>query len=188
MNTRVELLPVQPRGGSASAAARGPRAGFTLVELMIVITILGILATIAIPQFSTASALARENTLKDEMRYLRTQIAVYKAQHEDRAPGYPGGNLALAPTAAAFGAQMTMHTNVVGATSPVATATHRFGPYLTKLPPNPVNGLDTFLVVPDGAAMPARDGSTGFIYKPQTLEILPNVPGNDSAGVSYAKY
>ena len=38
------------------------RRGFTLVELLIVVVILGILATIVIPQFSNASQQARENT------------------------------------------------------------------------------------------------------------------------------
>lgn len=188
MNLPVDYPSAKSTGvGWVNRPGRTTRA-FTLVELLIVITILGILATIAIPQFSSASHLARENTLKDEMRYLRTQIAVYKAQHEDRAPGYPGGNTAAVPTAAAFAAQMTMRTDLVGNTSAVATPTHKFGPYLSKLPANPINGLDSVLVVPNGAPLPARDGSTGFIYKPQTLEIIPNIPGNDSSGVSYAQY
>jgi len=164
------------------------RRGFTLVEVLIVITILGILATIVIPQFSTASETTRENTLKDEMRYLRTQLAVYKAQHEDRAAGYPGGVVTATPTEAALVAQLTMHTDVTGNTSATATATFKFGPYLSQMPANPINGLNTVRVVPNGAAMPAPDGSTGFIYKPQTLEIIPNLTGTDSAGVAYASY
>jgi prepilin-type N-terminal cleavage/methylation domain-containing protein len=164
------------------------RTGFTLVELLIVITILAILATIAIPQFSSASHQARENTLKDELRYLRTQVAVYKAQHEDRPPGYPGGNTAAAPTVAAFTAQMTQHSDIVGNTAAAASATFKYGPYLSKLPPNPINGLDTFKIVGNGQPMPAPDGTTGFIYKPQTLEIIPNLPGNDASGTPYAQY
>src|SRR4051812_16591883 len=90
-----------------------PRRGhgaFTLIEILIVVTILGIIATIVIPQFSNASVTARENMLKDELRYLRTQIVVYKAQHHDVAPGYPGGDLAQTPTAASFSDQMVKHT------------------------------------------------------------------------------
>src|SRR5882757_9690951 len=74
------------------------RSGFTLIEILIVVVILGILASIVIPQFSNAAHSARENTLKDDLRYLRTQIVVFKAQHGDAAPGYPGGNTAATPT------------------------------------------------------------------------------------------
>jgi general secretion pathway protein G len=164
------------------------RRAFTLVEILIVVTILGILATIAIPQFSSASSQARENTLKDEMRYLRTQIAVYKAQHEDRAPGYAGGNTSAAPTQATLIAQLTQSTDALGNTNPTATSVYRFGPYLSKFPANPINGLDTVMVIGNGAAVPAPDGSTGFIFKPQTMELIPNLTGADSSGMQYANY
>ncbi|MDW8263536.1 MAG: type II secretion system protein [Phycisphaerales bacterium] len=164
----------------------GNRRAFTLIELLIVVTILGILAVIALPQFTNASHQARENTLKDEMRYLRTQIAVYRAQHRDRSPGYPVGG--GAPSAAVFTAQMTMYTDVLGNTSPTGSPTFKYGPYLSKLPRNPINGLDTFLIVADGAPMPTPDGTTGFIYKPQTQVIQPNLVGNDSNGTPYSNY
>ena len=84
---------------SEQTASRGkPAAGFTLIEILIVVVILGILATIVIPQFSNASAQASENTLKDDLRYLRTQIVVFKAQHRDVPPGYPGGDPSAATT------------------------------------------------------------------------------------------
>src|SRR3954471_6340222 len=77
-------------------------AAFTLVEILIVVVILGILATVVIPQFSNASQEARENTLKDDLRYMRTQLQVFKAQHRDVAVGYPGANTSAAPTFTAF--------------------------------------------------------------------------------------
>src|SRR5438046_2546568 len=97
------------RVGRMAGCARGRASpqlrAFTLIETLIVVVILGILATIVIPQFSNASVNAKENMLKDELRYLRTQVVVYKAQHHDVPPGYPGGDRTAAPTAPDFLAQ-----------------------------------------------------------------------------------
>lgn len=164
--------------------------GFTMIEILIVVTILGILGAIVLPRVSDATSSARQNTLKDELRYLRTQIAVFKAQHRDIPPGYPAGDRTATPTSDDFIAQMTRNTDErcnLGAPSP----TYRFGPYLSKMPSNPVNGLDTVLLVPNGQTMPPPglpDGSTGWIVKPQTLEILPNLAGTDKDGTRYIDY
>src|SRR6185295_4442488 len=93
------------------------RRGFTLIEILIVVVILGILAAIVIPQFSNASHVARENTLKDDLRYLRTQIAVFKAQHRDVPPGYPNGNKLSTPTWNDFQDQMCKFTSEKCATA-----------------------------------------------------------------------
>ena len=72
--------------------------GFTLIEIMVVIVILGVLGAVVLPRFSDASNTTRENTLKDDLRYARTQIIVFKAQHNDTAPGYPAGKTSASPT------------------------------------------------------------------------------------------
>ena len=129
------------------------RPAFTLIEILIVVAILGIVGAIVLPKFSDASHTARANTLKDDLRYLRTQIVVFKAQHRDTAPGHPGGDASQAATAGDFLDQMTTATDEfsrTGAPSPV----YHFGPYLTRMPFNPLNNLDTILMVPDGGAMP----------------------------------
>lgn len=167
---------------------RRGRGGFTLVEILIVVVILGILATLVIPQFSDASVTARENTLKDELRYLRTQLVVYKAQHHDVPCGYPDGNAASTPTADAFNGQMCKFTNEVGVVSNTLTGTYRFGPYLSSMPINPLNNNKDVIVVADADALPACDGTTGWIYKPKTGEIVANLPGNDSNGTPYRDY
>src|SRR6185295_7253169 len=98
MYSRGRSIPRQFRRPPRSAPS-ARTAAFTLIEILIVVVILGILATIVVPQFSNASINAKENTLKDELRYLRTQIVVYKAQHHDIAPGYPGGDNTATATA-----------------------------------------------------------------------------------------
>ena len=64
------------------------KRGFTLVEILIVVVILGILAAIVIPQFTQASTEAKENSLCSNLQSLRSQIELYKCQHNDTAPAF----------------------------------------------------------------------------------------------------
>jgi general secretion pathway protein G len=60
-------------------------AGFTLIELMIVMAIIGILAVIAIPSYVSAVRQAREAVLKEDLHVLRNAIDSYTAD-KDKAP------------------------------------------------------------------------------------------------------
>jgi len=81
---------------------RVSRRGFTLIEILIVVIVLGILASIVIPQFSNASQESREATLRDCLHYLRTQVQIYKAQHGDVAAGFPNGDPTASPDFATY--------------------------------------------------------------------------------------
>jgi prepilin-type N-terminal cleavage/methylation domain-containing protein len=54
--------------------------GFTLIELMIVIAIIGILAAIAIPQFSSYRAKSYNAAALSDVRNLRTDLEAYYAE------------------------------------------------------------------------------------------------------------
>ena len=60
--------------------------GFTLLELMIVMTIVGILATLAEPSFRTATVKAREAALKKDLFVFRDAIDQYYADHGTYPP------------------------------------------------------------------------------------------------------
>ncbi len=104
------------------------KGGFTLVEILIVVVILGILAAIVIPQFTEASTEAKTSSLCTDLQTMRSQIELYKIQHNDDLP--TDGTAGLI-------AGMTGQTDVAGA---VGTD---YGPYVQKIPTNQFNDLDT---------------------------------------------
>ena len=64
---------------------RRNNAGFTLVELMIVMAIIGVLAVIAVPSFTAAIKHAREAVLKEDLHVLRAAIDSY-TMDKQKAP------------------------------------------------------------------------------------------------------
>jgi len=61
------------------------QSGFTLIELMIVMSIIGILATLAIPSFIVAIKHAREAVLKEDLQTMRSAIDSY-TMDKQKAP------------------------------------------------------------------------------------------------------
>ena len=64
---------------------RNNEAGFTLMELMIVMMIIGVLTTLAIPSFVGAIRNAREAVRKEDLRVMRTAIDSY-TMDKQKAP------------------------------------------------------------------------------------------------------
>src|SRR5437588_12205187 len=80
----------QHRSPVMNSYRKSRASGFTLVEILIVVIILGILAAIVIPQFTNASQDARKSSLSSQLQTLRSQIELYKMQHKDTFPTATG--------------------------------------------------------------------------------------------------
>jgi general secretion pathway protein G len=117
-----------------------------MIEILIVVIILGILAAIALPQFSNASAQSRANSLMGQIKTLRAQIELYKAQHGDLLPDLVANQWV----------QFLSTTNPAGTVD--ATATGIYGPYVNKTPVNPLNGNSTVAT--------AAAAGVGWVYDP----------------------
>jgi general secretion pathway protein G len=127
--------------------------GFTLVEILIVVVILGILAAIVIPQFTDASTEAKQSSLMSDLQTVRSQIQLYKIQHNDNFPGIAKGTHTAT---AGFKASLTGQTDVYGE---VGT---QFGPYVQQIP---TNGFNNSRIVTEGAlATPPGSATDGWYY------------------------
>ncbi len=137
--------------------------GFTLVELLIVVLILGILAGIVIPQFASSTQDARIASLDTSLTSMRGAIDLYNQEHGEY-PSALGDGVNLADTNGAFLSQLTQYTDLNGDAQLTTDATHIFGPYLKKavIPTEPVTQLAALEIITTGAlGMTASVGDPG---------------------------
>ena len=71
------------------------RPGFTLIEILIVVVILGILAAIIVPQFASAQATTRAAAMRTQLNTIRGQVSAWRIQN---GGAMPGGGAATAST------------------------------------------------------------------------------------------
>ena len=126
------------------------KTGFTLVEILIVVVILGILAAIVIPQFTSASESAKSSSLISQLQTIRSQLELYQVQHNGDYP-----------TLAQMWGNLTTETEVSGAAGDASG--DEFGPYLQQAPTNAFEGVTTVAVAAAALVGWTYDASNGAV-------------------------
>ncbi|REJ68051.1 MAG: type II secretion system protein [Planctomycetota bacterium] len=125
------------------------RNAFTLIEVLIVVVIMAVLAATVVPQFTDSTADAKNNTALFNLNTLRSQIELYKAQHDGNHPT----TLNL----------LTVATNIDQTT----TGSPSLGPYLQAVPENTANGTNAVKVISTSPAVSGdvtADNAGGWLY------------------------
>src|SRR5262245_27009151 len=83
--------------------------GFTLVELLVVMLILGLLAAIAIPSFFNQRDKARDADAKESVRTAQTAIETYATDHDGKYTGAaPADLVAIENTLSGLGTRLSV--------------------------------------------------------------------------------
>ncbi len=129
------------------------RSAFTLIELLIVVTILAILVAALIPLFADTSGDAKTGAAMASLRTLRNQIEVYKTQHLGQPPD---GALA----------RLLIKTDAAG------NPGSEFGPYVQFLPVNPFTGKSTVTATTSNPpTVPSSGSDRGWLYHAATGNV-----------------
>jgi general secretion pathway protein G len=131
---------------------RTVKRGFTLVEILIVVVILGILAAIVVPQFTNAANEARGGNTATQVSTIENQIELWAARHNGQYPDLVGDGWGDADT----------------------PGTMLGDAYLKTIPINPFTGTSTVEASDDPTADAlgaAEEGGTAWFYNADTGEI-----------------
>lgn len=151
--------------------------GFSLIELVIVIVIIGVISAIAIPRLTRGANNAAATAVKGNLAVLRSAIETYRAEHQG-----------LYPTVAEIGIQLTSYTKINGTdpnTIPDVANGRVYGPYIRAIPALPVG------VRKGGKGIGADDApGIGWVYSESTGNIFANTNTTevDQDGAFYNVY
>jgi general secretion pathway protein G len=131
------------------------RSAFTLVEVLIVVVIMAILAATIIPQFTDSTKDAKASSVRFNLHTLRSQIELYRTQHNGTPPS-------------ATLVELTQQTNASGASG--TGSAYPYGPYLREIPANPFTNSKAVKSVTNDPAVAAdvTSGGAGWLYNATT--------------------
>ena len=154
----ARAAPIGTRGARARGSSVRHRGGFSLIEVVVVIVLLGIIAAIAIPRLSRGSEGSIEAAAARDLAVLQKAIDLYAAEHDGAFP-HPNQ----------IAAQLTQYTDAGGTVSTQKVGSFNYGPYVRKVPPlkaGPNRGNSGIATEPGSGV--------GWIYNPVEGTIAPN--------------
>jgi general secretion pathway protein G len=155
---------------------RPPKRGFSLIEILIVVIILAIIGAIVLAQYSGVMAQANQSTIRENLAKIRAQVQIYRNQHSDY------------PSAADFAAQMTQFTDTGGNVVATRDSSHPYGPYMERMPVNPVTNYTTVRGVSGAFSAPASNA--GWWYNEEMGDLRADTIDSlvDEHGTPYNRY
>lgn len=139
------------------------RSGFSLIELVIVIVIIGTVAAIAIPRMSNASDKAKAHALAATVRHTQNALDLFKEEHEGLSPAHTPSGLVVSNISLMN--RLLQKSDIDG----VLTVTGAYGPYLQRAPVNPFT-TNTEIRISSAQTL----ANSGFRYDPDTFILYPD--------------
>jgi prepilin-type N-terminal cleavage/methylation domain-containing protein len=135
------------------------RSGFTLIEVLMVVTALTIIAGVVVPQVTTVMDDARHATLLKDLREFTYAIERYRMDHNGMSPDLIQNETLI---------QLLQTTDADGNVG--SGPLYPYGPYLLTVPRNSLNNVTRVFRV--NTAPPANlSQRVGWIYHPATGQI-----------------
>jgi general secretion pathway protein G len=147
------------------------RAGFTLIELLITVTIVALLASIALPLAEVAATRSKEQDLRRGLREIRTAIDAYKKAADDGVIEKKADESGYPPSLAA------LTEGIADKRKPEAPKVY----FLRKVPADPFNpdgwGLRSYASTHDSP----QEGKDVF-------DVYSKAPGQGLNGIPYREW
>ena len=119
--------------------------GFSLAEILIVLGIMAVLATVVILNFSGSDTKAKENALKANVALLREAVDMYRSDH-GWYPCDPDRDWNKKGKTENFVYQLLGYTDVTGKPNKERTDQYKYGPYLKKWPVEPFSSSGDIVI------------------------------------------
>jgi prepilin-type N-terminal cleavage/methylation domain-containing protein len=140
-------------------SARFCRRGFTLIEVLMVVTCLAIIAGVVVPQVATVIDDAKNSALLKDLREFTFAIERYRMDHNGGTPDVIQNDVLV---------QLLQHTDTDGNVG--SGAQYPYGPYLLTVPKNALNGVQRVFRI--NTAPPSNLSSrVGWVYHPDSGQI-----------------